>query len=46
MGRKQKHPEHKTLATILMNTLLDELVAAWEDEPELKKMTELSSVKI
>ena len=42
MGRKQKHPEHEQRAKLLMNTLLDEVVALWtsEEEPELKAVAE------
>lgn len=51
MGRKAKYPDHKDRATALMNSLLDEVVAAWtsEDAPELKaiaKECELSSAKL
>jgi len=42
MGRKQKHPEHKEIASALMNELLDEVVDLWtsEKEPELKAIAE------
>ena len=42
MGRKQKHPEHKEKAEILMNSLLDEVVSLWTSEgrPELKAVAE------
>ena len=51
MGRKQKHPEHKARAEILMNSLLDEVVSLWtsEDRPELKSIAaevEISTSKL
>ena len=51
MGRKQKHPEHKARAEILMNSLLDEVVSLWtsEDRPELKSIAaevEISASKL
>ena len=51
MGRKQKHPEHKEQASILMNNLLDELVQLWtgQEDPQLNTVAEeleMSSAKI
>lgn len=51
MGRKPKHPEHKEQATILMNNLLDSLVALWTNEeyPQLNTVSEeleMSAAKV
>lgn len=42
MGRNAKYPEHKEKAATLMNTLLDEVVAAWteQENPKLNAVAE------
>ena len=51
MGRKPKHPEHKEQAKILMNDLLDSLIALWtsEEDPQLNTVSEeleMSAAKV